>query len=214
MYLPKYFAETDVAALHRLIGEHPFGTLVTRTAGGIEANHLPFELHPQPPPFGTLHCHVARANPVWQEALADTEALIIFQGPSGYISPSWYPTKQESGEVVPTWNYAVVHARGPLRIIEDREWLRGLVTRLTEHHEAGREEPWQVSDAPAPFIEQMLGAIVGIEIPMRALTGKWKLSQNRPAGDRHGVVRSLAERGDGAAQALAAMMQERNGSKT
>jgi transcriptional regulator len=208
MYLPKYFEETNTGALHGLIRVCPFGTLITHAANGIEANHLPFELAPEPGPFGTLRAHVARANPVWREALPESEALIIFQGPAGYISPSWYPTKQQSGEVVPTWNYAVVHARGPVRFIEDRQWLRGLVTRLTDRHEAGSAEPWHVSDAPAPFIEQLLGAIVGIEIPIRSLQGKWKLSQNRPPADRQGVVQGLSALGNDAAARLAKMIRD------
>ena len=208
MYLPKYFEQTNVDELHGLIRACPFGTLITRAAHGIEANHLPFELHPEPGPFGTLRGHVARANAVWREALAEDGALIIFQGPAGYISPSWYPTKQQTGEVVPTWNYAVVHARGPLQFIEDRAWLLGLVTRLTERHEAGSAEPWQVSDAPAPFIEQLLGAIVGIEIPIRSLQGKWKLSQNRPQVDRLGIVKGLSAAGDEAAENLARMIPD------
>ena len=206
MYLPKYFEETKVEALHGLIHACPFGTLITHAANGAEANHLPFELHPEPGPFGTLRGHVARANPVWREASPGADALIIFQGPAGYISPSWYPTKQQGGEVVPTWNYAVVHARGPLHFIEDRNWLLGLVTRLTVRHEAGRAAPWHVSDAPAPFIEKLLGAIVGIEIPLRSLQGKWKLSQNRPQADRQGVVEGLSALGDDAARSLAMLV--------
>lgn len=206
MYLPRFFEVTDITALHGLIQAHPFGALVTTGPAGIYANHLPFELAPEPAPFGTLRCHVARANPVWKECMAGPEALVIFQGPSAYISPSWYPTKQETGEVVPTWNYAVVHARGPFNVIEDREWLRGIVTRLTDRHETGRATPWQVSDAPPPFIEQLLGAIVGIEIPLASLTGKWKLSQNRPAADQAGVAAGLAREPGDMARQMAGMM--------
>lgn len=206
MYLPRHFEVTDVAALHGLITAHPFGTLVTTGATGLLANHVPFELDPSPGPLGTLRCHVARANPVWKECAAGSGTLVIFQGPSAYISPSWYPTKRETGEVVPTWNYAVVHGRGPFNVIEDRAWLRGLVERLTDRHEAGRAAPWQVGDAPAPFIDQLLGAIVGIEIPLQALTGKWKLGQNRPAADQAGVAAGLATEPGEMAQLLAAMM--------
>ena len=208
MYLPKYFEEGNVGALHGLIRAHPLGTFITRSADGVEANHLPFELDPEPGPFGTLRGHVARANPVWRESLPESESLIIFQGPAGYISPSWYPTKQENGQVVPTWNYAVVHARGPLRIIEDRDWLLGLVTRLTVRHEADSAEPWHVTDAPEPFIQELLGAIVGIEIPIRLLQGKWKLSQNRPQKDQQGIVQGLSALGDDAAAGLAKMVQD------
>jgi transcriptional regulator len=210
MYLPRHFEETDAGALHGLIRSRPFGTLVTTAAGRLDANHLPFELDPVPAPYGTLRCHVARANPVWKEVQAATEALVIFLGPDAYISPSWYATKQESGAVVPTWNYAVVHARGAPHVIEDREWLRGLVQRLTDRHEAGRPAPWQVSDAPPAFIDKLLGVIVGIEIPIRTLTGKWKLSQNRPEADRTGIVTGLADAGTEAAGEMLRMMQNAN----
>lgn len=200
MYLPKLFEETRVEVLHDLIRAHPLGALVTLTAGGLEANHIPFEVDTDPGPFGTLRGHVARANPVWREASAGTEALVIFHGPGAYISPAWYPTKAETGRVVPTWNYAVVHAYGVPRFIEDRAWLRGFVERLTTRHEAGRREPWKVTDAPADFIDTQVGAIVGLEIPLARLIGKWKVSQNRPPPDRAGVVEGLLrERGDPAA---------------
>ncbi len=206
MYLPRPFEVTDIAVLHGLVSTQPLGTLITTGAAGLLANHVPFELDPAPAPLGTLRCHVARANTVWKDCAAGSEALVIFQGPSAYISPSWYPTKQETGEVVPTWNYAVVHARGPFNVIEDREWLRGLVTRLTDRHEGGRAQPWQVTDAPPAFIGQLLGAIVGIEIPLQSLVGKWKLGQNRPAGDRAGVAAGLAAEPGEAARQMAAMM--------
>ena len=146
---------------------------------------------------------MARANPAWQEASPDVDALVIFSGPQRYVTPAWYATKQESGRVVPTWNYAVVHAYGPLRPIDDAAWLRAFVTRLTARHEAERAVPWQVTDAPADFIERQLGAIVGVEIPVRRLEGKWKVSQNRPAADRSGVVAGLREREDPVAHAMA-----------
>ena len=195
MYLPKHFEETRVDVLRGLIREHPLGALVTLTPEGLDANHLPFELDPDPAPFGTLRGHVARANPLWREPAGDVDALVIFQGPGTYISPAWYSTKQETGRVVPTWNYAVVHAHGPLRVIDDRAWLRDFVTRLTNRHESGRSDPWHVTDAPAEYIDQMLGAIIGLEIPLTRLRGKWKMSQNRPAQDRAGVVDALTRAG-------------------
>ena len=176
--------------------------LVTRADEGMVANGVPFLLDPEGPGgFGTLRAHVARANPVWREARRD-EALVVFQGPQGYVSPAWYPAKAEHGKVVPTWNYVMVQARGPLRVVEDRAWLLALVTRLTERHEAPRDAPWAVTDAPAAYVETMLGAIVGIEIELTSLVGKWKVSQNRAAADRDGVVRGLAEAGTDSAAAL------------
>lgn len=184
MYLPSHFEETRIDVLHQVIRHRPLATLVTLGADGLSANHIPFELDSAPAPLGTLRCHVARANPVWRDYSLDTEALVIFHGPQVYISPSWYETKNQSGEVVPTYNYAVVHAYGSLKIVDDRDWLRGLVTRLTERFESASAAPWRVSDAPAPFIDKQLTAIVGIEIAITKLTGKWKASQNRPAQDR------------------------------
>src|SRR4029453_19145391 len=138
MYLPNHFAETRVEVLHQLIAAHPLGALVVATPGGLDANHVPFEVDPEPAPFGTLRAHVARANPLLRDAPPDAEALVIFQGPSTYISPAWYPTKQETGRFVPTWNYAVVHAHGPLRFIDDRAWLRRFVEMLTKRHTGAR----------------------------------------------------------------------------
>ena len=190
--------------------ERPLATLVTLGAAGLDANHIPFEIDAAPAPYGTLRGHVARANPVWRDHFLDTEALAIFHGPQVYISPSWYETKKQSGEVVPTYNYAVVHAYGRLRIIDDRAWLRGLVTRLTERFESASAAPWQVSDAPLDFIEKQLGAIVGIEIAISKLVGKWKASQNRPAQDRAGVVEALSETAGVDSLAMARLVKERS----
>ena len=193
MYLPSHFEETRVEVLHRLIREHSLGTLVTLGSEGLNANHIPFEIEPTPAPFGTLKGHVARGNPVWRDFSEDVEALLIFRGPQAYITPSWYQTKKETGKVVPTYNYLAVHAYGPMRVVEDRAWLRNLVERLTDRHEAARPVPWKVTDAPDDYIEAMLRAIVGIEIRVTRLLGKWKASQNRPAADREGVARGLSE---------------------
>ena len=162
MYLPGHFEETRIEVLHQLMRDHPLATLVTLGAAGLSADHLPIEVDAAPAPNGTLRCHVARANPVWRDHCLETEALVIFQGAQAYISPSWYETKKQSGEVVPTYNYAVVQAYGALRVIEDRAWLRGLVTRLTERFESASAAPWRVSDAPADFIDKQLGASVGV----------------------------------------------------
>jgi len=207
VYLPKHFEETRLEILYALIHAHPLGALVTLGPDGIDANHIPFELDPQPAPFGTLRGHVARANPLWREPPRGVDALVIFQGPQAYVSPSWYPSKQESGKVVPTWNYVVVHAHGPLRIVDDRDWLRALVERLTRRHEAGRREPWDVTDAPPDFIETQLAAIVGIEIPIARLAGKWKASQNRLPRDRSGAAEGLAREGGESAAAMADLVR-------
>jgi len=207
MYLPKHFEETRVATLHELIRAHPLGALVTFDAGRIEANHIPFEIDPDPAPFGTLHGHVARANPAWRGLSPAVDALVIFQGPEAYVSPSWYPSKQESGKVVPTWNYAVVHAYGPVRAVDDAVWLRAFVEKLTDRHEAGRAARWKVTDSPADYVDKMVTAIVGIELPIARLLGKWKVSQNRPAPDREGVVAGLHEQGSDVAKAMAELVR-------
>ena len=198
MYLPTHFSEARPAVLRGFVRDHPLGLLVTQSrAGGIDANSVPFILDAAGDAPGVLRAHVARANPVWQTARDDVDALVVFQGPHGYVSPAWYPSKAEHGKVVPTWNYLMVQARGTLRAIDDRGWLRDFVARLTDRHEAGRAEAWAVSDAPADFVETMLGAIVGIEITLSSVVGKWKVSQNRSAADRAGVVDGLVrERGE------------------
>lgn len=207
MYIPAHFAEARVPVLQELIRRHPLATLVTVGPDGIEADHIPLEIDPEPAPFGTLRGHVSRSNPLWRETSAGADCLAIFTGPDVYVTPAWYPAKTETGRVVPTWNYAVVHARGPLRIIHDAEWLRALVTRLTDAQEAGRRDPWRVTDAPADFIERQLGGIVGIEIAIRRLQGKWKVSQNRTPEDRAGVVAALRERGDAGARVMADLVE-------
>ncbi len=199
MYLPAHFAESRAEVLHALIRSHPLGLLVTQNGdGSIAANDIPFVLDASDDGSpGILRAHVARANPLWRTARSDVESLVVFQGPQGYVSPAWYPAKAEHGKVVPTWNYVVVQARGALRAIDDREWLRAFVTRLTDRHEGPRPAPWVVTDAPADYVETMLGAIVGIEMPVTSLIGKWKVSQNRPAADREGVAAGLdREHGD------------------
>ena len=190
MYLPSHFAQTQPEQLHGLMRTHPFGLLVTRAGEGLAANPLPWLLDAEGGAQGTLRGHVARANPVWREA-AGQEVLVVFQGPQAYVSPSAYAAKAEHGKVVPTWNYVMVQARGTLRASEDARELHGIVSRLTDTHEAGRAAPWAVGDAPADYIEKMLGAIVAIEIPIATLVGKWKVSQNRSAADREGVAREF-----------------------
>ena len=208
MYIPKHFEETRTEALHEFIRANPLGALVTSSPSGLDANHIPFELVPDRPAFGALRGHIARANPLWRDFSEDVEALVIFQGASEYVSPTWYPTKGDTGEVVPTWNYVVVHAHGPLRVIDDKAWLRDFVGELTDRHEAGRDEPWSLADAPAEYIDRMVGAIVGIEIPLARLTGKWKVSQNRPDKDRAGVVDGLLREGHESAVAMADIVRQ------
>lgn len=209
MYLPRQFEESRPDALHELIRSHPFSTFVIHTEAGLVANHIPFLLDPQAGPHGTLRGHVARANPVWKQLAQAAQALVIFQGPDAYITPSWYPSKQADGKVVPTWNYAVVHAHGSARAVEDSNWLLQLVTQLTATHEASRAQPWKVSDAPADYTALMLRQIVGIEIPISKLQGKWKVSQNRKMEDRLGVAAGLASNDTEKSRAMAELVKQR-----
>jgi transcriptional regulator len=202
MYDVAAFRESRVDVMHALIKAHPLATLVTHSADGLEANHIPLLVDAQPTPYGTLLGHVARANPLWQKAGTTGDVLAVFQGAQGYITPSWYASKAQHGKVVPTWNYVTVHAHGPLVVHDDAEWLRALVTRLTDSQEARRDAPWQVTDAPTDYVGAMLKAIVGIEVPIRRLQGKWKMSQNRLPQDRNGVMDNLAAQGDAASMVM------------
>jgi transcriptional regulator len=188
----------------------PLATLVALRGSELSADHLPMETLPEPSPFGSLRGHIARANPLWREYQEGTAALAIFQGPQVYISPSMYPSKQQSGEVVPTWDYAVVHAHGTLRFTQEADWLRGFVSRLTDTHEASRAQPWKIDDAPAAYIDKMLKLIVGFEFSISSLSGKWKVSQNRAHADRQGVITSLQEAGDLDSREIAAMLASRD----
>jgi transcriptional regulator len=210
LYLPTYFEESRIDVLHTLMRARPLATLVTLCDSGLTANHIPVETLSDPPPHGMLRGHIARANPLWKEYQDGSEALAIFQGPQVYISPSFYPSKQETGEVVPTWDYAVVHAHGTLRFIQDSQWLRALVERLTDAHESSRRAPWKVGDAPAPYIEKMLSLIVGFEFSIIHLTGKWKISQNHPAANRQGVVKGLRAAADADSREIADMLSTLN----
>ena len=217
MYLPAHFEETRPEVLRHLLHAHPLGQLITVAADGLPlANAIPFIYEPDRGPLGTLVGHVARANPVWRDAGsgggAGRPVLVLFQGPDGYVSPSGYAAKREHGKVVPTWNYATVQARGPLRVLDDAAAALALVTRLTAVHEAAQPQPWAVSDAPADYIAAMLKAIVCIEIELTALVGKYKLSQNRSAVDLAGVVAGLQASGKASQQALAQAMGAAQGS--
>lgn len=209
MYIPDSFEEHDVAVLHALVRSHPLGTWVTKVDERLVVNHIPFILDSTRGPFGTLLGHVARANAVWQAAPSQVESVVVFQGPQAYITPSWYLAKQEHGRVVPTWNYAVVHAHGRPLVIDEPAWLRRHVVELTGVHEVGRETPWRVSDAPSNYIDTMLRAIVGIEIPIASLIGKWKASQNRSVPDRLGVIAGLEESADPESKQMAQLIRER-----
>jgi transcriptional regulator len=191
MYVPAHFEENRPEVLHQLIVDQPFATLVTTGPNGLDANHLPFEFAAGEGPLGTLRAHVARANPVWQEVAENPDTLVIFQGPAAYISPNWYPSKHDTHRQVPTYNYMVVHAHGKIVVHEEEAFLRGLVARLTRTMEANEPKPWKMGDAPADYISQMLGAIVGIEIEVTRLVGKWKLGQNKEARDRRGAAEGL-----------------------
>ena len=200
MYNPSHFHITDSAILQDLIRQHPLGCLVAQTADGLDANHLPFELLQDEDGQLRLLAHVARANPLWQQLGNGAAVLVIFKAQDGYISPNWYPSKHESHEQVPTWNYQVVHAHGTIQIRDDEKFVRGVVGRLTRTHESRASDlpgntfaPWKMSDAAAPYLQKMLGAIVGLEISVQRLEGKFKLSQSKLAADRMALAETLSQ---------------------
>jgi transcriptional regulator len=193
MYEPPLHRQEDLAALHALIRAQPLALLVSHGSSGLLANAIPFTLVDDGSRFGLLRCHVARANPQWRDLAAGGEALVVFQGADAYITPSWYATKRETGKVVPTWNYLMVQARGTPRVVEAADWLRAQVEQLTREREGSRERPWAVGDAPEDFIASQLRAIVGVEMPIADLRGKWKASQNRNEADREGVIAGLGD---------------------
>ena len=209
MYLPAHFEESRPEVLQQLLRSHPLGLWITQQQhdARIEANAIPFMFDAARGPQGTLVAHVARANPVWREARTDVESLVVFQGPQAYVTPSWYATKAATGKVVPTWNYVMVEARGRLQVRDDAAWVHALVSTLTDRHEAARAAPWQVTDAPDDYIAQLGRAIVGIEIELSSLAGKWKVSQNRPAADREGVAQGLEGEAGTASQSMAALVR-------
>jgi transcriptional regulator len=191
MYVPSHFAEDRVEVLHEALRGAGLATLVTVGADGLDATHLPLLFLPGPGPLGRLVGHVARPNPQWRATPAGSAALAIVLGPDAYVTPSWYPSKRETGKVVPTWNYLAVHAHGAVRFFEERDRLLEVVTRLTDRREAARAHPWKVSDAPPDYLEAMLKGIVGVELTLTRLEGKWKASQNRAEADRRGVEEGL-----------------------
>lgn len=195
MYLPSHFETPDLALLHQLILAHPLGALITHGERGLDANHLPFELDAGSGEQGVLRAHVARNNPLWQEAKEGDEVLVIFKAVDGYVSPSWYPSKQAHHQQVPTWNYAVVHAHGRIRVRDDARFVRRLLASLTRVHEAAEPKPWKMADAPRDYLEAMVAAVVGIEVEITGLVGKFKLSQNKEEADRQGAANTLQARG-------------------
>jgi len=200
MYLPPQYAEPHVEELHRIVREHPLGLLVTNSAGALDANHMPFQLDAE---AGVLTAHVARANPVWREVRDGDAVLVVFRGVHGYISPNWYPGKQETHRRVPTWNYEVVHAHGTIHVRDDASFVRGVLARLTRQHEAAQPQPWKMGDAPADYLDDMLQHIVGLEIRVSRLEGKRKLNQHHQAPDREGAIRGLEAGGNaGLAEAM------------
>lgn len=211
MYTPTQFQEKNIDVMHQLIDKNPLATLVTLSSQGINANHIPLQLISKSSGWGTLHGHIARSNPIWTDYEKNTDALAIFQGPNAYISPSWYPSKKENPKVVPTWNYVVVHAYGRIRIIDDASWLYSHLDQFSQQHETIFPEPWKISDAPAEFTSKLIENLLGIEINISRLIGKWKVSQNQSAQNRHGVVEGLRRLDSSAAKEMAAIVNSRMG---
>lgn len=211
MYQPPAFRETDVPTQQAFIAAHPLGLLISAGEVGVLANPIPFLLYAGEGALGTLRCHVSRANAQWQALRDRPEALVVFQGTAHYVTPSWYPQKAIDHKVVPTWNYAIVQARGEARVIEDAAWLHANVAALTAQHEGHRPQPWAVSDAPDAFIAGQLKGIVGIEIAIASLEGKFKASQNRPEADRAGVAEGLLAETDAEAAAMRELVKSRGG---
>ena len=210
MYQPAHFEETRLEVMQALVASQPLCTLVTLSDAGLVADPIPMLLRADVGPVGTLVGHVARANPLWRETRLDLPVLLVFQGPQHYVSPSWYPSKQEHGKVVPTWNYVVVQARGLLQVHDDAAWVRQQATQITHQQERAAAKPWGLDDAPRDYTDSMLRAVVGISIEVTQWSGKWKVSQNQPAGNRAGVVQALSGLADGLvhghAQAMAALV--------
>jgi transcriptional regulator len=208
MYIPRHNEEKRVSVMHSLMLSRPLGTLVTLGASGLFASHIPMILEDDGSQFGILKGHISRANTQWRDFVPTVDALAIFAGHQHYISPNWYPETKEHGQEVPTWNYVVVHAYGPLKVIRDDHWLLTNVEKLTNIHEAASPIPWKVSDAPEDFIQSQLKGIVGLELPIQRLEGKWKVSQNRTERERNGVVDGLAKLNTPESLAMKALVEE------
>lgn len=209
-YLPSHFKETDPATLYALVRDYPLATWVVPTQGELWVNHIPFLLDETRGEHGTLVGHVARANPVWQALQAEpVSGVAVFSGPQAYVSPNWYPSKQAHGKEVPTYNFVAVHAHGVAQVVHETERLLDIVTRLTQRHEAGQASPWSVNDAPADYLSKMLGAIVGIEIPVQRWVGKWKASQNKQTPEQRGVVAGLTAHGGESEARMAQLVSQK-----
>ena len=206
MHIPKQFKQESNTELLELMREYPFATLITHSTSGMEANHLPISLAWQEDKL-YLHAHIAKVNSLWQSVAESSEVLVVFNGPNCYISPNHYPTKQQTGKAVPTWNYVAVHVKGSISFIHDAAWIYQALENLTAEHESGLDNPWAISDAPAPYIDKMLPAIVGIEIAVTSITGQWKLSQNQPTVNQIGVVEGLSVSTKQNDKTVAAMVQ-------
>ena len=196
MYVPPHFSETRKEVLFDLIEKNPFGVFVTNGKNGLDANHVPFLLNPNDGPQGVLHCHVARANSVWQDIATGEEVLIIFRSAESYVSPNWYPSKHDFHKQVPTWNYMVAHVHGRVTIRDDERYIRTVVARLTRIQEASSPQPWKMSDSSREFIDMMVKAVVGIEIEITQLVGKSKLSQNKEVRDIRSAGEALVAKGE------------------
>lgn len=211
MYIPKPFEESRPEVLHAFIKKHPLATLIIGDAEGLSADHIPLLLRPEAGPSGKLVGHVARANPLWQKAGDGIPCLLVFHGIDGYISPNGYASKQETGKVVPTWNYEVVHVHGKVRAIDDPAALLEVLQALTQAHEADQPAPWRIADAPPDYIERLLQAIVGIEVEIERMVGKSKLSQNQPASNQKSLINALRGRDDQASREMAQAIEDRGG---
>jgi transcriptional regulator len=205
MYIPKHFDEPRIEVMQALMRDYPLATLITLSADGLNANHIPLHwLEESDTIYGSLRGHIARSNPLWTDFDQQAEVLAVFQAENAYISPSWYASKPQTGKVVPTWNYAAVHAYGTLRVIDDPAWIRRQLQAMTDEFEAGFSEPWLVADAPADFTERLITQIVGIEISVTRLQGKWKVSQNQPPDNQNSVIEALRASGQPAMADLVA----------
>jgi len=209
MYLPHYFEENRLSELHGLIQTHPLATIAIVADGEVFTAHLPMLITRDDGEFGTLHAHMPRSDLMWQQFVHASDAVAIFQGEQTYVSPNWYPSKQATGKQVPTWNYAVVHVHGKPRAIEDADWLFAHLNEMTDAQEAGQRLPWRVTDAPRNFIDKLMGAIVGIEMPIKRIKGKWKMNQDETREDQLGVATNLRAKKDETSLILAEMVEQR-----